>query len=140
MLQLEFVSDRVYFSMARNNLTKENSYFVNGDRFIFVKPEIDPPHPEKVTIGEYKCRLWYASRDQRCKRYGEAHKTNGKVRCDSHTPPLEDAFVFNSRSFSNFHRCEVHLGSFSILTSEHAYQFRASSCRTCGTGTVVIRV
>ena len=125
MPQLDPTSDHVYFSKARNNLTKGNSSFMNGDRFIFVKPEIDPPLLEKVMIGSYECRVWYASRDLRCKRCGEAHNTNDTQRCDYYTPPLEDVIVFNSGPFSNFHRCDVNLGPLTFPTSEHAYQFRA---------------
>ena len=98
------------FSKAQNNLTKGNSSFMNGDRFSFVKPEIDPPLPEKVMVGPYECRVWYASRELRYKQCGEAHNTNDTQRCDYYTPPLENVIVFNSGPFSNFHRCDLNLG------------------------------
>ena len=125
MPQLDPTSDPVYFSKAQNNLTKDNASFMNGDRFILVKPEIYPPLPEKVMIGSYECRVWYASRDLRCKRCGEAHNANDTQRCDYYTPPLEDIIVFNSGTFSNFLRCDVNLGRLTFPTSEHAYQLRA---------------
>ena len=65
MTQPDPTSVHMYFSKARNNLAKGNSSFMNGDRFIFVKPEIGIPLPEKVMIGPYECRVWYVSRDLR---------------------------------------------------------------------------
>ena len=123
--QLVPLSDDVHFSKARNNATKAPSSFINGDRYIYLKPEIDPPLPEKVMIGSYECRLWYASRDLKCKRCGEAHKTNNIHRCDYYMPPSDDILVFNSGPLSNFHRCDVSMGPLTFSSSEHAYQFRA---------------
>ena len=96
-----------------------------------MKPEIDPQLQEKVMIGSYECRVWYASRDLRCKRCGEAQNTNDTQRCDYYTPPFEDVIVFSSGPFSKFHRCEVNLGPLTFPTSEHAYQFRACEEHIC---------
>ena len=118
------VSDDIHFSKARN-AEGGRSKFLNGDRYIFVKPDIDPPLPERVNIGPYSCRIWYQSRDLKCKRCGENHNTNDADRCDSYTTPLPNIHIFTGGSFSNFQRCKVNMGPLSFPTSEHAYQFRA---------------
>ena len=122
--QLTLTNDNVYDSKARNN-SNGTSSFINGDRYFYVKSDIDPPLPEQVKIGEHLCRTWYASRDRKCKRCGEGHHTNDVDRCDSYTTPLEHVKVFSTGPFSNFNRCTIDMGPLTFITSEHAYQFRA---------------
>ena len=126
MPQLTTLTDEVFNSKAWNNVTNGASSFTNGDRYMFVKKGFDPPIPEKVSIGDYTCRVWYASRDVHCKRCGSrTHKTSETGMCDYYTPPLDHVHAFNSGPLSNFNRCAVHMGPLTFDSSEHAYQFRA---------------
>ena len=80
---VKIVSDKVYYSKARNNSTKGTSAFVNGDRFLFVKCGFDPPLPKIVQNGGYECRTWYSSRDKKCLRCDGNHKTDNIHSCIS---------------------------------------------------------
>ena len=126
MPQLTALTEEVFYSKARNNVTNGTSSFTNGDRYMFVKKGFDPPIPEKVSIGDYTCRVWYASRDVQCKRCGsKSHRTSDTGMCDYYTPPLDYVHAFNSGPLSNFNRCDVDMGPLTFDSSEHAYQFRA---------------
>ena len=87
---------------------------------------INPPLPDRVMIGDHSCRIWYPSKNRKCKRCGGiSHRTTDINKCDYYTPSSDDVYVFNSGPLSNFHKCEVNLGPLTFPTSEHAYQFRA---------------
>ena len=126
MSQPTALTEEVFNSKARNNVTNSATSFTNGDRYMFVKKGFDPPFPEKVSIGNYTCRVWHASRDVQCKICGsKKHRTFDTCMCDYYTPPLDHVHAFNSGPLSNFNRCAVHMGPLTFYSSEHAYQFRA---------------
>ena len=51
MHQLTALTEEMFNSKARNNVTNGGSSFTNGDRYMFVKKRFDPPIPEKVSIA-----------------------------------------------------------------------------------------
>ena len=126
MPQLTALTEQVFNSKSRNNVTNGVTSFTNGDRYMFVKKRFDPLIPEKVSIGDYTCIVWYASRDVQCKRCGsKIHRTSDTCICDYYTPPLDNVHAFNSDPLSNFYRCVVYMCPLTLYSSEHAYQFRA---------------
>ena len=84
MPQLTALTEEVFNSKARNNVPNGASSFTNGDRYMFVKKGFDPPIPEKVSIGDYTCRVWYA-------RYHEMYNVRNVEQ--KHTEPLIPAWV-----------------------------------------------
>ncbi len=119
----ELCSNDVHFSKARN-LTSGSSSFFNGDRFVYMKSGFDPI-PERINIGEYECRVWYASRDVKCKRCGEGHKTTEVTQCKAYCESLPEVEIFKGGPFSNFDKCTTKIGNMTFKTSEHGYQWFA---------------
>ena len=126
MPQLTSLTEEVFNSRARNNVTNGTFSFTYGDPYMFVKKGFDPPIPEKVSIGDYTCWIWYASRYVQCKRCGsKTHRCSDTSMCDYYTPPLDHLHALNSCPLSNLYRWVVHMGPLTFDSSEHAYLFRA---------------
>ena len=101
MPQLTALTEEMFISKARNNVTNGATSLTNGDRCMFVKKGFDPPIPEKVSIGDYTCMVRYASRYVQCKRCGsKTPKTSDTGMCDYYKPPLDHVHAFNSGPLS----------------------------------------
>ena len=101
--------------------------FDNGDRYFYTHPNIDPPLPEKVKLGEYTCRIVYKSRVQNCSRcQGHDHKTSDTEKCPAFVANQPELLAFTRGTFSNFDRCEVTMEGRTFMTSEHCYQWNAA--------------
>lgn len=116
----------VFLSKARDNSNKSTA-FLNGDRFIFTKLDPANPLPDRCMLGDYNCRIWYASKKAQCKRclkYG--HQTNDINVCPYYLETIPNNYIlFKNGTFSNFDSTPVTLDSTTFPTSEHAYQWRA---------------
>ena len=52
------------------------SPFINGDRLIYVHPNVSPPLPKETVISGHPCRIWHASQKNYCKRCAtHGHRT-----------------------------------------------------------------
>ena len=127
---LPYVEDfsPVYLSKARDHITNKPTSCLNGDRYVFMKINPDHPLPEKCVLGDFTCRIWYASRTTQCKRCNKSgHKTDNPACPFYIESPPENYHLFRGGLFSNFHPTSVAMGSTTFASSEHAYQWRACS-------------
>ena len=49
----------VIYAKERNG--DELSPFINGDRLIYVSPDVSPPLPRETIIGGHSCKIWHPS-------------------------------------------------------------------------------
>ena len=123
--QLKTSSDDIYFSKARNSKNGPSNFY-NGDRYIFASSGFDPPLPEKIKIGEYLVRIWYASRSMKCLRCRQTtHRTEDVSKCANYVPTDPDITPFTRGILCNFERIELHMDGMTFKTAEHAYQWHA---------------
>ena len=64
---------------------EEMSPFINGDRLVYVRPDVTPPLPKETVICGFPCRIWHASQKNYCKRCAShGHRTNDVDACESY--------------------------------------------------------
>ena len=123
MPQVEEVS-KIYNSKSRDTNNRLTSYS-NGDRYVFAKLTTEQALPERCTIEGYSCRIWYRYHYLQCKiclKYG--HKSDSSS-CLRQTDPTGQLHSCLKWTLSNFDPSPLTLGSTSLPTAEHAYQWRA---------------
>ena len=81
--------------------------------------------PERVRIDNYNCRIWYASRQHKCERCQQNHRTSDVDQCRAYREDQPDIEVFVKGPFSNFANCKMMMDELSFPTSEHCYQWYA---------------
>ena len=67
----------------------EISPFINGDRIVYISPNMCPSLPKEVVIAGHPCRLWHASQRNFCKRCAlHGHRTTDIDNCEAYDPDL----------------------------------------------------
>ncbi|MGL1889689.1 MAG: NADAR family protein [Reichenbachiella sp.] len=105
------------------------SQFINGDRLIYVYPNVSPPLPKESVIAGHSCRIWHKSQQNYCKRCAShGHRTDNVDQCESYDADAAvAAFRSDSNPLSNFYMCNITIGGQLFKSSEHAYQWK--KCR-----------
>ena len=102
----------------------EMSPFINGDRIVYISPNVTPPLPKEAVISGHSCRIWHASQKNYCKRCAQhGHRTIDVDQCDSYDPDsVVAAFRSDSHPLSNFYLCTIVNDDITFRSSEHYYQ------------------
>ena len=110
---------------------EEMSQFINGDRLIYVNPNVSPPLPKETVINGHPCRIWHASQKNYCKRCANhGHRTNDVDMCESYDPDCTVvAFRADSNPLSNYYKCTLIYEDKHFMSSEHLYQY--AFCMHC---------
>ena len=124
------VRSKVIYAKERTS-GDEMSPFLNGDRIVYISPNVTPPLPKESVIGGYPCRIWHASQKNFCKRCAEhGHRTTDIAQCEAYDADAAVvAFRSDSNPLSNFYRCTLISGEFTLTSAEHFYQFE--KCMHC---------
>ena len=61
------IKSKVIYAKARMG-GDEMSPFINGDRLVYVTPNVSIPIPKETVISGFPCRIWHASQKNYCKR------------------------------------------------------------------------
>ena len=109
----------------------EISPFINGDRIVYISPNMCPPLPKDVVIAGHPCRLWHASQRNFCKRCAQqGHRTTDIDNCEAYDPdPHVTAFRSDNNPLSNYYSCTLVNGDYTFNSVEHFYQFEF--CMNC---------
>ena len=109
----------------------EMSPFINGDRIVYISPNVSPPLPKEAVICGHPCRLWHASQKNFCKRCAlHGHRTTDMDSCESYDPDSNvTAFRSDNNPLSNFYSCTLVSGDITFKSVEHFYQFEC--CMNC---------
>ena len=103
----------------------EMSPFINGDRLVYVTPNVSPPLPKETVISGFPCRIWHASQKNYCKRCAQhGHRTADVDICESYDPDAP-VVVFRSDSnpLSNYYPCDLLHNGMTFKSLEHYYQY-----------------
>lgn len=105
---------------------EEMSPFINGDRLIYVVPDVSPPLPKETVIGGHPCRIWHKSQKNYCKRCAtHGHRTSDIGMCEAYDADAAVvAFRANNNPLSNYYQCTVTINNVPFRSSEHAYQWK----------------
>ena len=103
------------------------SPFINGDRLIYVHPNVSPPLPKETVISGHPCRIWHASQKNYCKRCAtHGHRTMDIEECQSYNADCAvSAFRSNNNPLLNFYPCSIIHDGKTFISAEHFYQCRA---------------
>ena len=103
----------------------EMSPFINGDRIVYISPNVSPPLPKETVICGSPCRVWHASQKNYCKRCGQqGHRTTDTENCDSYDADSNvSAFRSDNNPLSNYYSCTIVSGDLTFKSSEHLYQY-----------------
>ena len=107
------------------------SPFINGDRLIYVHPNVSPPLPKETVISGHPCRIWHASQKNYCKRCAtHGHRTMDIEECQSYNADCAvSAFRSNNNPLSNFYPCSIIHNGKTFISVEHFYQYQM--CMYC---------
>ena len=107
------------------------SPFINGDRLIYVHPNVSPPLPKETVISGHPCRIWHASQKNYCKRCAtHGHRTMDIEECQSYNADCAvSAFRSNNNPLSNFYPCSIIHDGKTFISAEHFYQYQM--CMYC---------
>ena len=116
------------------------SSFINGDRLIYVSPNVTPPLPRDNIINGHPCKVWHASQNNFCKRCSKhGHKTNDVEMCESFDPDSAvAAFRADSNPLSNYFMCTINEGNLCHKSAEHFYQ--REFCLHCNNPDVALQI
>ena len=105
---------------------EEITPFINGDRLIYIKPDVSPPLPKETVIGGHPCLIWHKSQKKLCKRCtSHGHHTSDIGMCGSYDPDCGViAFRANNNPLSNYYMCTITVGKWQFRSAEHAYQWK----------------
>ena len=103
----------------------EMSTFINGDRIVYISPNVSPPLPKETVICGSPCRVWHASQKNYCKRCGkQGHRTTDTENCDSYDADSNvSAFRSDNNPLSNYYNCTIVSGDLTFKSAEHLYQY-----------------
>ena len=103
----------------------EMSPFINGDRIVYISPNVSPPLPKETVICGSPCRVWHASQKNYCKRCGkQGHRTTDTENCDSYDADSNvSAFRSDNNPLSNYYNCTIVSGDLTFKSAEHLYQY-----------------
>ena len=103
----------------------EMSPFINGDRLVYVTPNVSPPLPKETVISGFPCRIWHASQKNYCKRCAQhGHRTADVDICESYDPDAPVvAFRSDSNPLSNYYPCDLLHNGMTFKSLEHYYQY-----------------
>ena len=104
---------------------EEMSPYINGDRLIYIRPDVNPPLPKETVIGGHPCRIWHPSQKNFCKRCEKhGHRTIDDDMCPSYEPDcVVAAWRADNNPLSNFYKCALTFESLVFKSSEHFYQY-----------------
>ena len=119
------IKSKLIFAKARIG-GEEISPFINGDRLIYIKPDVSSPLPKKTVIGGHPCRIWHKSQKNYCKTCAShGHHTSDIGMCGSYDPDSGVvAFRANNNPLSNYYMCTITVGKWQFRSAEHAYQWK----------------
>ena len=120
--QLKLRSNVIY---AKERNGDELSPFINGDRLIYVSPDVSPPLPRETIIGGHLCKIWHPSQNNFCKRCAtHGHRTNDVDMCEAFDPDCAVvAFRADSNPLSNYYKCTITNSDMKHKSAEHFYQY-----------------
>ena len=120
--QLKLRSNVIY---AKERNGDELSPFINGDRLIYVSPDVTPPLPRETIIGGHSCKIWHPSQNNFCKRCAtHGHRTNDVDMCEAFDPDCAVvAFRADSNPLSNYYKCTITNSDMKHKSAEHFYQY-----------------
>ena len=111
---------------------EETSPFINGDRFVYVSPDVSPPLPEEAVIAGHPCRIWHPSQKNFCKRCSShGHRTIDVIvdLCESFEADCVVAgFRADRNPLSNYYLCTMTHADTSYKSVEHYYHVSFVSC------------
>ena len=116
--QLKLRSKVIY---AKERLgVEEMSPFINGDRFVYVSPDVSPPLPKEAVIAGHSCRIWQPSQKNFCKRCSShGHRTIDVDLCESFEADcVVAAFRADRNPLSNYYLCIITSVSFVSTVAE----------------------
>ena len=118
-------SGHIYWCRARNSSNQETD-FTNGDRFVEVKADFNPPLPKEVKLGDHPCRIYHATQKLECFRCHKTDHTTGMIdKCDAYLPPEKQnsitPFKSPKNALTNFWEVDVHMDGQTFKSAEHAY-------------------
>ena len=104
---------------------EEMSPFINGDRLLYIKPNVNPPLPLETVICGHTCRIWHPSQKNFCKRCAtHGHRTIDTEMCESYDPDcVVAAWRADNNPLSNFFKCSISHNSLVFKSAEHFYQY-----------------
>lgn len=122
---------------SKSRINQGSSSFLNGDRFFYAKPDMDPPIPNKIQLGDHMCRVYYNNQVSkrpsnnnkrvpcmRCRK--QDHYTSETFKCPAFVALQPSVISFTRGIFSNFSKCEVEMDGMTFKSSEHCYQWLAA--------------
>ena len=119
---------------------EEMSPFINGDRFVYVSPDVTPPLPKETVIAGHPCRIWHPSQKnfyKRCASHG--HRTVDVDICESYEADcVVAAFRADRNPLSNYYMSNITYADINYKSVEHYYQ--SEFCHHCGRDDVAQQV
>ena len=108
------------------------SPFINGNRFVYVSPDVSPPLPKEAVIAGHSCRIWHPSQKNFCKRCSShGHRTIDVDLCESFEADcVVTAFRADRNPLSNYYLCTITHADTSYKSVVHYYQ--REFCLHCG--------
>ena len=134
----------------RNPVTKKMTGFLNGNRFIYVKPLSDGMFlPRTATCAGLRCSIYHQGQpstkrtprctncwehthytnqcpnNKRCKGFKQEGHTPGAGECEFFTEPSHKVipFVGQDNCLSNFFPCDINVFGVMHKSAEHAFQY-----------------
>ena len=128
--QLKLRSMVIY---AKERLGGEDlSPLINGDRFVYVSPDVSPRIPKEAVIDGHSCRICHLSQNNLCKRCSShGHRTIDVDLCESvESDCVVAAFRADRNPQNNYYMCTITHVDTSYKSVEHYYQ--GEFCLHCG--------
>ena len=88
---------------------EDMSPFINGDRFVYVSPDVTPPLLKETVIDGHPCRIWHSSQKNFCKRCAShGHRTVDVDICESYEADcVVAAFRADRNPLSNYYMSNI---------------------------------